>query len=156
MLISLISSACGSAAGKQDVPLSPPRSVPNGTIIKKIGSLNGQGILRIDNGQDVDAVAILSKLNDPSMIAVYIQRNHQFTITGIENGIYELYFQLGEDWDSEQTTFTQRRSLARFENPFEFRTTDSSYSAWQVTLYLVQEGTAATGPVSADQFPNLK
>jgi len=156
VLINLVSFACGSAVGQPDGSPSPPRSLPTGTTIKKIGALNGQGDLRIDNGQDVDAVAILNETNGSAMIAVYIQSGHQFTITGIEDGTYELFFQLGEDWDSEQTAFTRRRNLARFEDAFEFRTAGSSYSAWQVTLHPVQGGTAGTGSVSEDQFPTLK
>ena len=138
------------------VPMPPPRRLATGTIIRQVGATNGSGRLTVDNGLDLDAVAVLSNLNGASMIAVYIQNNDSFAITGIQDGTYDLYFTLGEDWDSEQAKFTRRKSLSRFDDPFEFSTTGTTYTVWSITLHTVTGGTAGTEPVPEDEFPDLK
>ena len=133
------------------VPMPPPRRLTTGTIIKQVGAWNGINKLSVDNGQDVDAIAILQRPDKSAKIAVYIQNHDQFTLTGIPDGTYNLFFTLGEDWDSEQVRFTRKRGLSRFEDPFEF-----AASWWKVTLHSVPGGAAETEPVPEDEFPDLK
>jgi len=142
----------GLAANRQ-IELLP---VATGTVIHEVGSRNGEGELRIENGLDLDAVAVLSRIDGASVVAIYVLNHGNFTITGIQDGTYELYFTLGEDWDSERTRFTRRRSLSRFDDPFGFTTTATTYTAWTVTLHPVEGGTAETEPVPEDEFPDLK
>jgi hypothetical protein len=138
------------------VPLPPPRRLATGTIVGEVGSRDGKGQLTVENGLDLDAVAILSGLDEQTLIAVYVQADDSFTLTGIRDGTYDLYFSLGEDWDSEQAEFTRRVRRSRFEESFSFRTTATTYTGWTVTLHPVAGGTAETEPVPEDEFPPLK
>ena len=121
-----------------------------------MGSTNGEGELSVENGLDLDAVAILKQFDGDWKIAVYIQNHDSFTITGIPDSTYDLYFTLGEDWDSEQAKFTRQTSRSRFEELFPFATTATTYTIWSVTLHPVEGGAADTEPVPEDEFPDLK
>jgi hypothetical protein len=114
------------------------------------------GELSVENGLDLDAVGILQQLDGDWKIAVYIQNHDSFTITGIPDNTYDLYFTLGEDWDSEQAKFTRRTSHSRFEESFPYTTSATTYSIWSVTLQPVEGGTAETEAVPEDEFPDLK
>lgn len=141
-------------------PTATPRRLVTGTFIKQVGERNGLGELGIDNGQELDSVAVLSDLNDAPRIAVYIRSNEAFTIGAIPDGTYHLYFSLGEDWDSNSGRFTRRMSLFRFDDPLSFETvpteTGQQYTVWQVTLHAVAGGTAQTNPVPEGEFPDLR
>lgn len=145
------------------IPPSPtptPRRLATGTFIKQAGERNGLGELSIDNGQELDAVAVLSDLNGAPRIAVYIRSNEAFTIAGIPDGAYHLYFSVGEDWDSGSARFTRRTGFFRFEDSLPFETvpteTGQQYTVWQVTLHGVVGGTAQTDSVPEEEFPNLR
>ena len=141
-------------------PTPTPRRLATGTLIKQVGETNGLGELSIDNGQELDAVAVLSDLNGTPRTAVYIRSNEAFTIAGIPDGAYHLYFSLGEDWDSSSARFTRRTSFFRFEDSLSFKTvpieTGQQYTTWQVTLHAVAGGTAQTDPVPEEEFPNVR
>jgi regulation of enolase protein 1 (concanavalin A-like superfamily) len=134
----------------------PPRRLATGTIIREVGARNGRGELAIDNGLDVDAVAVLTQQGSSWLFAVYVLNHGTHTIGGIPDGNYELYFTLGEDWDAEAARFTRKRSLSRFEEPFPYVTTDTTYSSGSVTLHPVAGGSASTEGVPEDAFPDLK
>jgi hypothetical protein len=119
---------------------------------------SGEGELTIENGLDLDAVAVLEVVKGfvvGDYIAVYIQSHDEFTITRITDGTYVLYFMLGEDWDSKLGEFTRRVSRSRFDDPFTFKTTLTQYTVWSVTLHPVAGGTGQTESVPEDQFPDL-
>lgn len=140
-------------------PTSEPR-LATGTFVYDAARRNGQGTLTIENGQDLDAVAILTTLDDTPVASVYIRSGGTFTITGIEDGVYNLYFTLGENWDSLSSSFTSRTQFFRFEDPLPFETSRTLsqilYTTFTVTLQPVVGGTADTAPVDASQFPVLK
>jgi len=119
----------------------------------------GYGELTVENGRDDDAVAILTQLDGSPAKSAYIRAGESFTITGIADGHYELYFALGEGWDRERLEFTEAARRARFEDLLSFSTTRSAthitYSSYSVTLHGVVGGTAVTRDVPADEFPNL-
>jgi len=138
------------------VPLLPPRQLKTGTIIRQAGARNGQGQLSIGNGLDLDAVAVLQRNDSAVLVAVYVRGQDSFTLTSIPDGTYELYFTLGEDWDSTEAKFTRRRNLSRFDDPFPFQTTATTYSTWSVTLHPVAGGTAGTESVPEGEFPDLR
>jgi Ig-like domain from next to BRCA1 gene len=138
------------------VPLSPPRQLETGTIVHQAGARNGDGQLGIENGLDLDAVAVLQRNDSAVLFAVYVRGRDSFTLTNIPDGTYDLYFTLGEDWDSTNAKFTRRRNLSRFDDLFPFRTTSTTYSIWNVTLHPVVGGTAGSESVPEGEFPDLK
>jgi len=138
------------------VPQPPPRRLATGAVIREAGARNGAGELTIENGLDVDAVAVLTQQGSSWMFAVYVLNHGTHTIGGIPDGTYELYFTLGEDWDAGAAQFTRKRSLSRFEDTFPYATTDTTYAIWNVTLHPVAGGSASTEGVPEGEFPDLK
>lgn len=136
------------------------RSLSTGTfLVKKLSG--GYGELTIENGRDLDAVGVLASSRELKipLIAVYIQSEDSFTIKGIEDDMYTIYFTLGEDWDSDLEKFTRKATYARFEEELEFETTETAteirYMTFTVTLHPVVGGTAETEPVREADFPEL-
>jgi hypothetical protein len=148
-----------SAPVPSPTPLGPPRRLATGTIIREAGARDGLGELSIENGRDLDAVAVVSDQSDNPVIAVYIQSNDRFTITGLRDGTYQLYFSLGEDWDADSARFTRRAEFFRFEELLTFATTATAegqqYTIFQVTLHTVTGGTAPVESLPEGQFPDL-
>ena len=135
----------------------PPRRLETGTIIREVGARDGKGQLKIENGLDEDAVAVLSRQEGSLLVAVYILNHSSHTIAGIPDGTYDLYFAVGEDWDAQQATFTRKRRLSRFDDPFPFTTADdAAFRGWSVTLQPVAGGTAGTENVPEGEFPDLE
>ena len=136
--------------------ISSPRSLPTGTfIVKKLKG--GDGDLTIENGLEWDAIAVLSKSNEPNiaLMSVYIRSDDSYTITGIPDGVYILYYALGKDWDSSSKKFTITQVYKRFEEELEFETTRTRYTTFTAALYPVFGGTAETEPVDEANFPEL-
>ncbi|MCD6493384.1 MAG: hypothetical protein J7K36_06270 [Archaeoglobaceae archaeon] len=137
-----------------------PQILPTGTyLIKKMSS--GYGKLTIENGLQSDAVVVLSNFYNPkiALIAVYIQAGDTYTITGIEDGVYTLYFVIGKDWDNNKKEFRQPEMYSRFKDSLVFETTTTStyieYTIYTVTLHPVVGGQAETERVSKDEFPKI-
>lgn len=112
----------------------------------------GLGQLTVDNGTAQDGVVILTFEEQP-FLAAYVRAGESATLTGISDGVYDLYFSTGSDWDGKQFLANPRRQ--RFEDPFAFRTDATTYSIWNVTLHAVEGGTAASDDVAAGDFPEL-
>ncbi|MDD3427556.1 MAG: zinc ribbon domain-containing protein [Caldisericia bacterium] len=135
---------------------TPAVSLANGTIIKKnTAYLYGEGKLCIDNGTGQDTVAKLVR-GGSSIFTVYIKANSKYTISGISDGTYFLLFAHGADWDSENQVFRRNFSTSRFDELFDFITTEDYqyvyYSEFEVTLHPVAGGTAETSSVDLAQF----
>jgi Tol biopolymer transport system component len=130
-----------------------------GTFLQDERQGGGYGELTIDNGRDEDAVAVLVTLDDDPVLWVYIRAGDAFTITDIPDGLYALYFVIGEGWDREINEFATAVRRARFKDLLAFETTRSAtyitYSTITVTLHPVTGGTAVTQDVPASAFPSL-
>lgn len=122
----------------------------------------GDGELTVENGLAWDAIAILSKHDDPNtpLTSVYINSEDSYTITSIPDDTYILYYSLGKDWDSEMKKFSIIDEYGRFEEPLEFEISRNIwgteyYQTYSATLHPVYGGTADTEEVSEDDFPKL-
>ncbi len=142
-------------------PTPLPRRLATGTFIKD-SPRGGHGELTIRNElSGRDAVAVLTPAgSDSPLIAVYIRAGDSFTVQGIEDGAYELYFTLGEDWDDQPMRFTRKARLERFKDLLSFQTIPVTggiqYTSIEVTLYAVPGGTAETETVPEEGFPDLR
>lgn len=144
------------------VPPTPtplPRRLATGAFIRN-SLRSGLGKLTIENGQTLDAVVVLTTLDKVPVVSVYARAGDSFTISEIEDGIYSLYFTIGEDWDGGSARFTRKTRYLRFEEPLTFTTTwipgGRQYSVWRVTLHGVSGGTARTVTVDTEEFPKLR
>jgi len=150
-----------------EMPKKDPKdyvSLPNGTILSKNSYyLNGFGELQIKNGTSLDAIAKLVNTNiNKSVFTVYIKANTTYTINKVKDGNYKLFFNLGNDWDTEIKAFTVNSSYKVFEDLFDFTTREyeegnyinTRYSTFEVTLNPVIGGTAETENVNVAEFAN--
>jgi len=133
-------------------PSTPAVSLANGTILKKNSVyLRGDGELQIKNGTGLDAVAKLIR-GGTSVLTVYIKANSTYTMLDISDGIYWLAFAQGVDWDSIAQKFRRNTQYSVFEDTFDFTTTYSQYTIFEVTLNPVIGGTAETNDIPGSQF----
>jgi hypothetical protein len=112
----------------------------------------GYGEWGIDNQRDEDGVVILTH-NEQVAMAVYIRSQESFTIRDLRDGIYYLYFSMGSEFDGRR--FTDHPYDQRFEEPFDFTTTSTTYTIWNVTLHAVVGGEASSIGVPPDEFPDI-
>lgn len=133
-------------------PLSPAVSLSDGAILKKNSAyLQGDGELQIKNGTGLDAVAKLIR-GGTSILTVYIKANSTYTMRNISDGIYWLAFAQGLDWDLITKKFRRNTQYSVFEDTFDFTTTYSQYTIFEVTLNPVIGGTAETNDILGNQF----
>ncbi len=134
-----------------------------GTFIKD-SERNGYGVLVVENNNPVldnvtrDAVAMLTDADKNPIIAVYVREGESFEITGIEDGVFDFYFTVGDRWDDESARFSDPE-FYRTESPLPFETEiDGSqilYSQWTLTLEEVPGGNEEKVLVPEEGFPSL-
>lgn len=116
----------------------------------------GLGELRVANGTDADAVAVLiDNQSELPRRAIFIRSGESGTMTSVPSGRYRLRFQLGSEWLAERR-FCRPRRTSEFDSAFDFDEVESAggirYSVHKVTLHPVPEGTARTHVVPDQRF----
>lgn len=139
-------------------------SLQNGIVFsKKSYYLNGLGELQIKNGTNLDAIAKLVNMTiNKSIFTVYIKANNTYTIKNVKDGNYKLFFNLGNDWNSQIKAFNVNSGYEVFEDLFDFTTREyeegnyirTRYSKFEVTLNPVIGGQAKTDNVNVVEFAN--
>jgi hypothetical protein len=150
-----------------ETPKKDPKnyvSLPSGTIFSKNSYyLNGLGKLQIKNGTSLDAIVkLVNTTINKSVFTVYIKANSTYTIDKVKDGNYKLFFNLGNDWDTEVKAFAVNSGYEVFEDLFDFTTREyeegdyirTKYSTFEVTLNPVIGGTAETENVNVAEFAN--
>lgn len=134
-------------------------SLPNGQQISNSYSqeyFDGRGQLKITNGTSDDAVVkIINVSTNASVAEFYILANNNYTVYGIPDGNFNLFFSLGKNWSDSEGKFITCKSFTKFDDPFNFVTTDTQYSTFEVTLNPVAGGTASTTSVDESEFNKL-
>jgi hypothetical protein len=125
----------------------------------------GDGKLKIinDNPQ-MDAVAVLNDTTDKGhILAIYIRSNESYSYSGIGGGSYNLYFEIGNNWDRSSNKFTDKAGFYRLDRSLLFDITSTSggyeYSIWTVALESAAPNANIPGQkvsVNEDDFPALK
>ncbi len=99
----------------------------------------------------------LSKGGKPA-ISVYVRKGRTYTVKGVSDGSYAVFFSGGAGWDGAARAFGRNCTFSRFEDPLRFRTTrDARGIYWQnyrITLQPVIGGAARTDEVDPDNFPD--
>ena len=128
-------------------------SLANGYQISNSSYFNGQGQLKITNGTNDDAVVkIINTVTNASLGEFYIDSNNEYTIVGIPDGSYNLFFSLGKNWDATDNKFITCKSFSKFDEAFSFATTNTQYTTFEVTLNPIPGGTASTTSVNENDF----
>jgi hypothetical protein len=128
-----------------------------GKLISGTQLSGGKGQLTIDNvagGSDAVAVLTNTGMKDP-LSGIFIRQGEKYTFNGIWDGVYDLYFILGDNWNPDQKRFMNHPSYQRFTDKFDFTTTSHQYTTYRVTLYGVTHGNANTNNVGEKNFPKL-
>jgi len=128
-----------------------------GTLVSGAIPMGGFGEFTIDNtagGTDAVVVLTYKGIKNP-FSGVFIRRGETYTFHGIKDSIYDLYFNLGDNWDPDAKKFTNHPSYQRFTDDFIFSTTYIEYQTYKVTLYPVVDGNAKTDNVGENDFPKL-
>ncbi len=134
-----------------------------GTFIKNT-LRDGLGELTIinDNPQ-MDAVAVLNTADKGLFLAVYIRSKTSFTISGIEDGSYDVYFEMGNSWNSNSGRFSDEGGFYRLDRPLPFETIEKAegieYDGWTVALEAAVPDANQVGrkiSVNEEEFPDLK
>ena len=126
---------------------------------------NGHGVLVVENnnplGDDLirDGVAVLTTEDDRvPLVAVYVREGESFEIGGIEDGVYDFYFTVGDVWNWKSANFSDPE-FYRTESPLPFETeiegSDLIYTIWTLTLEEVDGGNEEKIPVPREEFPDL-
>ena len=132
--------------------LTPGNSLPTGTVIKRVSKyLQGDGELKISNGTSYDAEAKLIR-DGTSVLTVYIKAGDDYTMENISDGTYWLAFAQGTDWNNTTLKFNRNAQASSFDDTFDFVTTDTQYTSFEVTLNPVAGGTAQSSDVDPTQF----
>jgi hypothetical protein len=94
---------------RQVSPERPAAFLPNGTWVLAPRGTRGRGVLRIQNGSDLDSAVKLVSVDVPRKVfwIVYIRAHEEKAVDGIAVGTYLLRFALGRDWDTEARKFLQ-------------------------------------------------
>jgi hypothetical protein len=136
-------------------PKETSRRLPNGRYIRT-EQRSGKGNFAIDNGGERDAVITLVR-GKSKVISVYVQKKGKFTVPGVRDGKYSVFFTTGVDWDSKAKAFTRSCSFQRFDESFAFKTTFTStevrWSNWRISLHETVGGNAKTSEIDPGEFP---
>ncbi|MGB9005731.1 MAG: hypothetical protein WCB96_08415 [Candidatus Aminicenantales bacterium] len=159
-----VSSTLGTPYAKER-PLQLPQQpdCPMGAFLRPISGeelgghwRGGLGSLRITNGTDKDAVAVLidDNLGYPRR-AIYIRKRESGIMTSIPIGTYRLRFQFGNYWLADRR-FCKLFGTSEFYESFRFEERElnngTEYSTWEVSLHPVPEGTAKTYQIANSSF----
>ncbi len=141
--------------GLQNHRVEQDRRLDNGQFVRA-GSRTGRGELTIDNGSGQDSVVTLAMNKNPEL-SVYVRNDSKYTVKGIRDGTYEIFFTTGADWDSQNRTFTRDRTFQRFDERLNFTTIETATEVrWRtatITLHSVPGGTAMISEVNPNDFP---
>ena len=137
-----------------DIPLVSFRPI-NGTLIFDNRIRNGSGEMIIINGSAFDQLVILAEVDNDPLLAIYVQKEDQFTLTKIPDKIYEVYFTSGTKWMGKQQMFSKNSQFRKFEDTVDFSAPAGQYMTWEITLHEVEGGNAPTEPLNVDEFPKL-
>lgn len=129
----------------------------NGTVFtNKVRG--GNGHFRVENNRAKDVLVILSNPENPqdTLLAVYVHSKNSASISGIRDGVYEIYFSHGEDWDSYANKFTRNVEHYRFDETQRVVTTSTAYTSFWIELGVIGVETEAHSEgVDAEEFPTF-
>jgi hypothetical protein len=129
----------------------------NGKLLRA-GKLDGRSNFTIDNGGSNDAVVTLSEGKRKPVVSVYVRKDKKYTVAGVPDGSYTVFFTGGADWDGTVRAFGRDCAFQRFDPKLKFRTTQTSTGVFwtdrTITLHPVVGGTASTTDVDPDDFPD--
>ncbi|MEZ0295337.1 MAG: J domain-containing protein [Candidatus Methylacidiphilales bacterium] len=116
-------------------------------IVSSPGDWNGDGSIKINNGNSYDAIVTLTR-GTKDVYTCFVTRNSTFTISGIPKGFYYLTFSLGTQLYKDKMEFFDRHESTGFMEPFKFPGEKNDVAIantnYYVTLHKIAHGNAKT------------
>jgi len=103
----------------------------------------------------------MARNNTPKVpqFGVYIGKYGSYTISGIPDGTYILYYTYGNDWDGSSNRFTQPIAYLRADDNMVYTTNESDeyiyYDTYTITLNPIFKGNLIAQDVDPSDFPKL-
>jgi hypothetical protein len=110
--------------------------MPNGrVVVDRRGPAAGtaNGVLEVHDEEDNDAVLMLAR-GGATVVSVAVSAGQSTRLANIPDGVYDLYYTTGRDWDDVVRGFGRRCDFERFTSPTSF----SSRAVSGGTAYTVQ------------------
>lgn len=135
--------------------IQPVRLETGTFLVQEMSS--GDAKLKIENERDLDAVVVLSSLEEPTipLLAFYVRAGDSYRAGGIRGGTYVIHVALGRDWIEDSQKFFTEATYQRFSDEFRFIARSSRYTIWTIFLGGGDGEPAGTQRVGEDEFPNL-
>jgi hypothetical protein len=118
----------------------------------RMGDANGTKALR-----DAMAAVNATLSGDRPAFSVYVRGRKKYTVKGVRDGEYTIFFTAGADWDGKARAFGRDCAFMRLGDPTKFRTvrtaTQIRWTTWEVTLHSVVGGTGRIDDVDPDDYP---
>ncbi len=133
-----------------------PVRLETGTFLVRELS-GGKAKLKIENERDLDAVVVLSSLEEPTipLLAFYVRAGDSYRAGGIRGGIYVIQYALGRDWIEDSQKFLTEATYQRFSDEFRFTSRSGHYTIWTIFLGGGGGEPAGTQRVGEGEFPKL-
>jgi hypothetical protein len=136
-------------------PKAQNRRLSNGNFVRP-GNRSGRGRLEIDNGTESDTVITLAK-GKSAAFTVYVRSGASFTVKGVRDGSYAIYYSIGADWDAKSDSFTRDCGFKKFDDIAVFKTVyGGGYvqtTVQQIGLQPTVGGNATTSDVDPGEIP---
>lgn len=132
-------------------------SLPTGTRLERDVGTGGHGELKVENGNDEDAVVCLATSDSDETVRWFFVKAHSTArVRGIPAGNYQLTFTTGLNWIESEDSFTWHPTYSEFEHPVEFKEQRDSegiqYHSFSVTLHSVPFGNVHTRTITREEF----
>jgi hypothetical protein len=108
------------------------RRLANGSFIV---SSNGSGSnsMTIENEGPIDAVVALAVGSKPEM-SVYVREGASYTISGVPDGDYRIFYTSGRDWSSKYRTFSRLCDFRKLAEKAKLTSSAFGYTVGTLTL----------------------
>jgi len=128
----------------------------NGSLIKDTRTANGPGTLTVGNGLDSDGMVAMMDKATTVLIIFYVHSKESYTLQGIPDGDYQVFFTLGKNWSWEEKVFTPAQSTRKFDDSLAYTTANGTYTTFSLTLHSVSGGSAKSTEIDPATFPTTK
>jgi hypothetical protein len=143
-----------------EIPEHVAVSLPTGAWIIGRRGIAGHGVLKIENGSELDAVVKLVTADSPrkAVWMLYIRAHEQKSVPGIAIGNYLLRFTLGLDWDADTRRFLRNLEFYQAGKQPEFTEIEPAldepgkYKEIEITLNEVFSGNLPREPINENIF----
>lgn len=115
------------------------------------GFQEGPGELAIENHDQDDAIAVLSRSDGEAYISFYVRGGEAFVLREIPDGVYTLFITTGREWNPDSGLFNLQPEYFQFEEQLDF---DASGIRWSVELQTSEDGNTQTEDIPAEVFPH--